>query len=73
MLTFAREGVIIFLTKMNGVSKMKRTKKALDMRTIKNKPSRTMSTKEALSDVKRIDWSEEVKNGSRKVKINKMS
>ena len=42
------------------------------MNIIKNKPLKIMSTKEALSDVERINWSEEVKNGSRKVKVDKL-
>ena len=44
----------------------------LNMNVIKNKPSKNMSTKEALSDVEKINWSEDVKNGSRKVKVDKL-
>ena len=50
---------------------MKKEVKALDMEIIKKKPSKNMSSKEALSDVKKIDWSSDVKNGTRKARIKK--
>ncbi len=34
----------------------KKLLKPLDMRKIKSKPSKIMSSKEALSDVEKIDW-----------------
>ncbi|MBP5773116.1 MAG: hypothetical protein J6W35_03505 [Eubacterium sp.] len=47
--------------------------RALDMNKIKKKPSREMLTKEALSDVKKIEWSESVRKGTKKVIVNKAS
>lgn len=44
---------------------MKKEKRALNMDIIKNKPSQIMSSKEALSDVKKIKWSSDVKTGKR--------
>ena len=45
--------------------------KPLDMEKIKKKPSKNMSSKDALSDVKKINWSSDVKNGTRKARIKK--
>lgn len=49
---------------------MKKEKRALNMNIIKNKPSQIMSSKEALSDVKKIRWSSDLKSGRKKTEIN---
>ena len=53
------------------VKRVKKEMRPLDMKKVKSKPSKTMSSKEALSDVKKINWSSDVKNGTRKVRIKK--
>lgn len=41
--------------------------KGLDMNMILQKPSHVVSTKDALSDVEKIEWSEDVLDGKTKV------
>ncbi len=53
------------------MNELKKQMKPLDMEKIKKKPSKNMSSKDALSDVKKINWSSDVKNGTRKARIKK--
>lgn len=46
-------------------------KMKLNMNIIKNKSSKTLSSKEALSGVKKIRWSPKVKSGQRKIEVDK--
>ncbi|CAK7084383.1 hypothetical protein [Tissierella sp.] len=43
--------------------------KSLDLDKLKDKKSRIVSTKEALSDVTSINWSEEVLSGQKKIMV----
>ena len=40
---------------------------------IEKKDTRVISSEEALKDVKKIDWSEEVLNGNSKVEVKRMN
>lgn len=42
----------------------------LDLSMLSNKPSKIVSSKEALKDVTRFDWAQEVTNGNKKVSIS---
>lgn len=41
--------------------------KKLDFSVIKKKPSKTLSSKEALKNISPIEWSKEVVNGTKKI------
>ncbi len=43
--------------------------KNLNLQQLQSKPSKTICSKEALSDVQRIEWSKEVIEGKRKVMV----
>ena len=46
-----------------------KTYKNLNLQQLQSKPSKTICSKEALSDVQKIEWSKEVIEGRRKVTI----
>jgi hypothetical protein len=54
---------------MRGGWIMNRTYATLNMKKLQLKPSRNISSKEALKDVERINWSKDVINGRRKVTV----